>query len=76
MAVSVPNYATLCELGTFLGCAGFDEVYRLDGRCFAVTDHPHCRDLGRFYVAPWYGDPADLEDGSTEQKPRWNAAAA
>jgi hypothetical protein len=61
----IPTYAVLCEAGTFLGRDGFDEVYELDGRRFAVAEDPSSRETYPFYVYPWDGDPARLPDAAS-----------
>jgi hypothetical protein len=72
----MPTYATLCELGTFQGHAGLDEVYELDGRLYGVVEEPRLGDLGRFYVYRWRGDSAPLEARAADPRIRWEASAA
>jgi hypothetical protein len=57
-----PTYALLCEMGSFLGRDGFDEVYELDGRLFAVAEDPAYRDSYPAYVYAWKGERGRLTE--------------
>ena len=68
----MPTYATLCDLGTFKGYDGPDEVYELDGRFYGVVEELS----GWFYVYPWHGDPAGLQGRLADRPVTRNASAA
>jgi hypothetical protein len=68
MRPGIPSYATLCELGSFQGYSGLEEVYELDGRRYRVTE-----EFGR--DGPYFS-VSSCEDTTTEVRSTGRSQAA